>query len=111
MTRGIVLISALLICITARGQFLNITGTIRTLHGERLPSAQIFVRPDSTTIISDNEGSFQFQSLPGKKWLTVSYVGFEKKTIAVTIGKDTTIPLLLHEKLNALQAVEIEGLR
>lgn len=111
MTRGFVSVIMLFMSVSATGQTLKISGDIRNLHGEPLPSAQIFVTPDSATVITDNEGRFSVTTVSGRKIFAISYVGYERQVLSFVLTRDTTLRLLLEEQLNELQAVEIEGLR
>jgi hypothetical protein len=92
-------------------QSIKVKGRINNIHGETLPSAQISLLPDSTTVVTDVNGDFSIATTKGKKQLTVSFVGYDTYSIFFNARRDSTITIKLTEKLNELKAVVVEDKR
>ncbi|MEM6764404.1 MAG: TonB-dependent receptor [Bacteroidota bacterium] len=99
----------LLISHTAQAQ-VTIYGTV-TGDGEPLIGANIYVAGTYDGTSSDNEGNFRFSTYEkGKVALIVSYLGYEKKSIPLTIdGKDIQLSPSLKASTASLEAVEISA--
>ncbi|HTG57043.1 MAG TPA: carboxypeptidase-like regulatory domain-containing protein, partial [Niabella sp.] len=71
-------------------QTVTLKGVVRDQAGERLPSAYVFIYPDSVNIATSNDGRFS-KALPrGKKTIIVSFVGHEIYRQTFFLKRDTT---------------------
>jgi TonB-dependent receptor len=79
----------------------NIQGKITDDLGLVMPGATIFlISLETQGTIADNAGKFSFSSIPaGNYTLSVSYLGYEDKSMEVTVenGKTTTITIAISE--------------
>lgn len=95
-----------------------LTGTITSADGETLPGATILAvhEPSGTQygVATQPDGRFTIQGMRvgGPYKVTVSYVGFQPKTIegfSLSLGETRTLNVKLAAKGQELQAVEISG--
>lgn len=89
----------------------NISGTINTIHGERLPSAQISISPQQILLTTDSTGAFSVRTSSGYTELKVSFLGYETSFITFNLRRDTLIRVVLQESFHQLQIVEVEDQR
>jgi outer membrane receptor protein involved in Fe transport len=79
----------------------NIQGKITDDLGLVMPGATVFlIYSETQGTIADNAGKFNFSSIPaGNYTLSVSYLGYEDKSMEVTVenGKTTTITIAISE--------------
>jgi hypothetical protein len=90
-------------------QVLSISGTIHNIQREILPYAQITTDPEKMLLTTDPAGTFSIKTGPGLKTIGVSYVGYETVKLSFVIKRDTVLQIFLHEKINELDAIEING--
>lgn len=96
---------------SAMAQTATLKGVVRDQAGERLPSAYVFIYPDSVNIVTSNDGKFS-KALPrGKKTIVVSFVGHEIYRKTFFLARDTTLSVSLQSTAGHLQEVEIIGQR
>lgn len=85
-----------------------IKGTVRAGDtGERLPGANVTVKGTVRGTITDLDGNFQIEVLPGDKTLVFSFVGFDDTE--VEIGSLRVIDVTLNVKSTQLQEVVVVG--
>lgn len=101
----------LLLSFVLNAQSVRVTGLVNTIHGESLPSAQVFILPDSIGVLTDIKGNFSIDTKPGKKILMVSFVGFQNHQEAIDVYSDRQLKITLKEKLNELEEVVVEDAR
>ena len=70
----------------------KISGTVTGLSNERLAGATIKVKQTKKTAVTDAEGKFSIDALPGQT-LVISTVGFESKEIKVSSQTNTAVVL------------------
>ncbi|MFD2516218.1 TonB-dependent receptor [Pontibacter locisalis] len=74
--------------------------------GKALVGANVVLESTSTGVSTEQNGAFQFQSLPaGSYTLKVSYLGFEQKKVNVNLQQDEYVQVALRPQ--ALQASEV----
>ena len=84
------------------------TLTVRIVdqNEQPIPSATVFIRETSHGMIADSRGEFQTKISAGNYTFEISSLGFEPKTMQVTIPtEDLTLVIQLKEKVIALQEV------
>jgi hypothetical protein len=94
-----------------KGQDLEVRGTIRDSGGETMPSANVFVAPDSLIASSNVDGSFSLRVLPGTKTFYVSYIGYEKFVLPCTVSTDTLLNFTLSSAANELKEITVTANR
>lgn len=87
----------------------SVRGIVRDHRGEALPSASILILPDSFLFASDNEGKFFVRLLPGKKEMQITYTGFEVSKIFIELKSDTTLKIVMTQRVDQLKEVTIES--
>ncbi len=91
----------------AFAQTRKLTGTVTDAAGQPLPGATVMVQGSSNLATStDMDGAFSL-NVPQGATLTVSYIGFISKNVAV--GNQTTITIQLQEDAVALEDVVVIG--
>jgi TonB-dependent receptor len=72
----------------------TLTGKIINNDGEPLPGANVYMEGTAIGAASDIEGNYRIKNIPsGKHKVIVSYVGYGKKTIEITIVANKTTDL------------------
>ena len=84
----------------------TVKGTITDQKGEPIVGASVAVTGTSTGVISDVDGKFSIDVVPGAK-LTISYVGFLPQTMVVKGGAPLNI--ILKEDQQSLNEVVVVG--
>lgn len=75
--------------------------------GESLPAATVTVKGTIRGVISDFNGNYQIEILPGDAILSFSYVGYEPQDIE--IGNKTVVNAVLKVKSSTLEEVVVIG--
>lgn len=81
-----------------------IQGFVRDKQGEPVIGANIQVKGSGTGVITDMSGLYQMK-VPEKSILVVSYIGY--KSQEVTVGKNSTINIVLEEDAKQLEEVVV----
>lgn len=92
-------------------QHVQVSGVVRDNHGEALPLANIIVLPDSIIAQTNIEGLFSLKALKGDKQFFVSYTGYESFEFSFPLQKDTTITILLNQRIDQLKEVVVRSNR
>lgn len=94
--------------ITTTGAFAQslITGSVVDEGNLPLPGAEVTVNGKNAYAVTDFDGNFSLQAAQGDV-LTIRYLGF--KTKEVTIGKETTITVVLEADASELDEVVVIG--
>lgn len=91
----------------------TLTGKIINNDGEPLPGANVYMEGSAIGAATDIEGNYRIKNIPsGKQKIIVSYVGYAKKTIEVTIvsNKITNVNVTLQwSSENKLGEVVVTG--
>jgi hypothetical protein len=98
-----------LITVVSLAQGQTVTGIVRDSVGARVAGAHIIVYPDSVTTISNEGGKYSLSLSRGAKSLVVSHLSYETTTIQFNLRRDTTITVVVSDKVNALNEVVITG--
>ena len=99
-------LSLMLVSFWGFSQQVIITGSVADDSSLALPGATVIVEGTSNGVTTDFDGNYSITASVGDV-LVFSYVGFETKT--VTVGKDTTINILLNSS-NELDEVVVTGI-
>lgn len=100
-----------LIPATLSAQHVTLRGTVSDAGNENLPLAQIFIMPDSVTLLADEHGKFRVVLAPGRKEIQIAHVGVETFSYSFVLRRDTACAFVLTSKINALQEVVVSGAR
>ena len=77
----------------------SISGTVTDSGHYVLPGARIELEPKGLTVVSDQQGRFTIQNVPGGNYmLAVSYVGLRSYTEQLTVaaGQNTSVEAVLQ---------------
>jgi outer membrane receptor for ferrienterochelin and colicin len=92
------------------GQSRTISGYVRDLtNGESLIGATVFDRKQNKGSISNNFGFYSISSPNDSAVVSISFVGYEPQTFKIKLNRDTTLVVLLRNKV--LDEVVIVGTR
>jgi hypothetical protein len=108
MSKLIFLLFGIFSVLVTTAQSVKISGSVYNIHGDILQSAYLSLLPDSIITKSDASGEFSLVSTPGKKILIATFVGFRPQELLFNLSSDTSISLILSEKVNELKEVVIE---
>lgn len=103
---AILLIVYLMIPTMAFSQTKTIHGIVVDIQGEAIIGASVVISGTSKGTITDIEGTFRIEA-SAKDKLTVSFMGYEKKEIAV--GNNTNLKIVLDEDRKLLDEVVVVG--
>ncbi|NGM62621.1 TonB-dependent receptor [Sphingobacterium sp. SGG-5] len=84
-----------------------ITGTVKNSAGRPLHGATVIVKNTRSHTITDEEGAFQFPTVPSGAILVISFVGYDTQEVAV--GGREIIPVILAEQEKDLDEVIVIG--
>ena len=111
--KGILTNLLILFTINLVAQSSAVKGTIVSENNDLLSSVNITLNSTTHGIISNEQGEFEFKSLKeGKHIISLSMVGFEKKSIVVRLKNNETKNLgkiILKESVNQLNEVMVNG--
>lgn len=76
----------------------TIEGVVQDQNRTPLIGASVSIKGTSRSVQTKTDGSFQISAAPGEVMLSVSYVGYETKTLTVTLaeGQQLTLDILLQ---------------
>ncbi len=75
-----------------------LTGTITDENGNPLPGASVVIENTFAGTLSDDEGKFQFPSLPKKEFvLKVSFLGYESQRKKIDLNSTNTLDFQLQQ--------------
>jgi hypothetical protein len=98
----------LLLCITVNSQNIRIFGKIQDAEtGETLIGANLIDTVSKTGVTSNEYGFYSISVSKGIVTLEISYVGYQKNKILLTVSKDTNIDFTLSARIE-LQTVVIK---
>jgi len=93
--------------ITNENSLKTVRGIVTDEKGEVLPGVSITVRGMNKGTVTDAEGGFEINGLSANDVLVFSYVSFIDQTIKV--GKQTSLNVILVEKINIMDDVIVVG--
>lgn len=85
----------------------SITGSVRSIGGDRLVGVTVVVQGTNTATFTDAAGSFTLDAAPGSV-LQVSYPGFVGQN--VTVGEASAVTITLLEDVEAIDEVVVTAL-
>lgn len=105
-----VVLAAMLLSASAFAQSV-ITGTVRdTTNNQPLPGATVKV--NNRTTATNESGKFRFDNLtPGTYALTVTFLGYKDRTVAVSVTDQTDIALYLEESFQLTDELVVYATR
>lgn len=103
-------LAAMLLSASAFAQSV-ITGTVRdTTNNQPLPGATVKV--NNRTTATDESGKFRFDNLtPGTYALTVTFLGYKDRTVAVSVTDQTDIAVYLEESFQLTDELVVYATR
>ena len=98
---------ALILAATAQAQTVRISGTV--VDERQLPIQGATVRlTGDTSMITRSDGQFTFANvIPGRRVLTVSSIGFELRSLDVTIIRDSSLSIVMTRRTVTLDTVVV----
>ncbi len=109
MFRSIITIAFVLILQVLDAQT-TVSGQVIEKPGLPIIGANIFIEGSYDGSVSDESGYFSFTtSLTGEQTISVSYLGYESKTMTADIGEMSGLTIKLRESASTLDAVEISA--
>lgn len=85
-----------------QGRGSAITGRVADSSGAVLQGARVQLQPRGVTLTTNESGEFTFTNIPpGAYTVTISYVGFESVTQAVSIGANPVEPINVQLKVKS----------
>lgn len=97
---------ALLLVISAQAQSRTVSGKVTDASGNPLPGASVVVKGTRTGTTTDGEGNFSFNVPQSASELTISAVGFDAQTVAIS---GSSISVTLAQSLSQLTDVVVVG--
>lgn len=91
------------------GQTVLLRGMVNEKNGDPLPLAHLFIQPDSIHLAVGDNGKFEVRTTPGKKTVSVTFVGFKNKTITILVRYDTSIQIAMEPDIGQLKEVVISS--
>lgn len=89
-----------------------LTGKITDVSGEAIPNATLYIREVALGITADDNGEFQASLKKGSYTCDFSSLGYERKTLPLTIDKaETHLAVVMEKKVYALKEVIISANR
>lgn len=89
-----------------------LTGKITDVSGEAIPNATLYIREVALGITADDNGEFQASLKKGSYTCDFSSLGYERKTLPLTIDKaETHLAVAMEKKVYALKEVIISANR
>ncbi|SHG90354.1 TonB-dependent receptor [Flagellimonas flava] len=85
----------------------QVSGTVSDSNGTPLPGANIVEKGTTNGVVTDFDGNFSISIADANATLVVSYIGFEKKEVAV--NGQTSINVSLQESTSGLDEVVVIG--
>jgi len=107
MKKLAMLLMAVMICSLSFAQSTKITGKVVDETGEGVIGASVMVKGTSVGSATDFDGNYSINVPAGKTQIEVSYIGYEKQTIA--IGGRKVINVTLKEDKKVLDEVVVVG--
>lgn len=94
-----------MVCIVATAQQ-AVRGTVKDSSGQPLIGVSVSV-DGKPAAVTDAEGGFALKSASPQTKISFSYLGYESQTI--TIGRKTTIDIVMNDDTHALSEVVVVG--
>lgn len=91
------------------GRSQTLRGLVQDQSGDPLPLASVIILPDSFVLNTDNDGRFAITISQGRKEVRISYTGFEISRLYFQFGRDTTMNVVLKERIDELKEVTVES--
>ncbi len=82
----------------------SISGRVTDANGEALPGASIMVKGQTLGTITDMDGYYNLQLIPGSNYIVVNYIGYQQQELPVTA---TVLNVYLKESANYLEEVVV----
>lgn len=101
------LLLALLLPLTQAAAQSTVTGTVVDDQGQPVPSAAVVIKGTTVGTVTDYDGHYSLQNVPGDATLTVSFIGY--KTQDVAVGGKSQVNFTLQPELTELDEVVAVG--
>ncbi len=97
----------MLLSLVSYGQSLVVSGKVTDENGEGVPGASVLIKGTTLGVMTDADGKFSIQNVPGDATLVFSFIGYNTQEIAVA-GR-TTINVTLQTDIKSLDEVVVIG--
>jgi len=109
-TKALLLILALITCLTNVHSQSTVSGIVTEKSGDPIIGANIFIEGSYDGAITEADGTFSFTTdLTGDQTLSISYLGYESKSIKGQVSELDQLVIKLRESAATLDAVEISA--
>ena len=95
------------LAIGAYAQSKTVSGTVLDKTGESVIGASVVVKGTTNGTITDFDGKFTLQNVPGNGTIQVSFVGY--KTVDIPVKGQSTLKVTLEEDTETLDEVVVVG--
>jgi iron complex outermembrane receptor protein len=90
----------------------TLKGTVKNDAGERLIGANLAISNSFSGTTTDVNGMFQFKNLKaGNYQISISYIGFEKQILAISLTSDQTLDIILKQTSFMTEEILISAYR
>ncbi|MCZ4245528.1 SusC/RagA family TonB-linked outer membrane protein [Pedobacter punctiformis] len=96
-----------LMALTAFGQSIKISGTVKDAQGGSLPGVSVTVKGTSVAVVTGGDGKYTIGVPSAQSTLVFTYIGYDTKEILA--GNATTLNVTLQEQNNSLNDVVVVG--
>ncbi len=97
----------LMLGVGAYAQSGPVTGTVTDNSGEPLLGAKVMVKGTNNATVTDTDGKFSLQNVPGNGTLEISFMGFQTQNVLVR--RRARIQVVLEEDQEAMEEVIVVG--
>jgi hypothetical protein len=88
----------------------TLSGRVANEKGQPVPNAALYIRELARGVMADDDGAVQIALKEGSYTFDVSSLGYEKKTVRVTVDRPVvTLTVVLDEKAYSLQEVTVSA--
>jgi len=112
MNKIILLLSMMVLFISAIGQNATLSGQVNTLSGETLGYANVAFEGTEVGVQTDDDGTFEIANIvPGRYLVIVSFLGFEptSKKITLGAGESATLNFTMEEGSSTMDEIVVTG--
>ncbi len=96
------------ICCTSLFSQVKVSGIIYDEYNETVPFANVIFKGSIVGTVSDENGQFYLESKDNYEEITVSFIGYEKKTVPIK-SRDFDLKIILKEKADAIEVTVYSG--
>lgn len=101
-----------IVAVVGQDSFCKLSGRVINKSGEALPGATIIIQENNLGCSADSNGKFVFPKLAKRNFtLTISFLGYQTKTVSVNLQKDEAIEFVLSTSSILVDEVVVSATR